>query len=58
MFIWVLPIDKMIITQAFTMARWQIVVQKSEATDQNNNKEKKTTTKQKQKQKTEEGGGG
>ena len=33
--------DKMIITQTFTMARWQIVVKKSEATkqtkDQNNN---------------------
>ena len=35
----------MIITQTFTMARWQIVVKKSEATkqteDQNNNKTKK-----------------
>ena len=34
--------DKMILTQTFTMARWQIVVKKSEATkhtkDQNNNK--------------------
>ena len=34
----------MIITQTFTMARWQIVVKKSEATkqtkDQNNNKAK------------------
>ena len=27
-----LPIDKMIITQTFTMARWQIVVKPSEAT--------------------------
>ena len=44
-----LPIDEMIITQTFTMARWQIVVKKSEATkqtkDQNNNKNK--TNKQK-----------
>ena len=31
MLIWVLPIDKMIITQTFTMTRWQIVVKKSEA---------------------------
>ena len=44
--------DKMTITQTFTMARWQIGVKKSEATkqnkDQNNNKTKqnKTTTKQ------------
>ena len=43
--------DKMIITQTFTMARWQIVVKKSEATkqtkDQTNNKTKtKTETKQ------------
>ena len=41
--------NKMIITQTFTMARWQIVVKKSEATnqtkDQNNNE-----TKQHQKQ--------
>ena len=38
----------MIITQTFTMARWQIVVKKSEATkqikDQNNNKNKQTIT--------------
>ena len=38
-----LPIDKMIITYTFTMARWQIVVKMSEATkqtkDQNNNKQ-------------------
>ena len=32
--------DKMIITQTFTMARWQIVVKKSEATKQT----KATTT--------------
>ena len=45
---WVLPIDKMKITQIFTMARWQIVVKKSKATkqnkDQNNNKNRKSTT--------------
>ena len=39
-----LPMDKMIITQTFTTARWQIVVKKSEATnqtkDQNNYKTK------------------
>ena len=34
MLISVLPIDKMIITQTLTMARWQIVVKKSEATNQ------------------------
>ena len=32
----VLPIDKMIIIQTFTMARWQIVVKTSEATKQTN----------------------
>ena len=51
--------DKMIITQTFTMASWQIVVKKSEATkqikDQNNNKTKNKTNKT-NKQKT--GGGG
>ena len=52
--------DKMVITQTFTMARWQIVVKKSEAT---NKPKTKTTTKQKekqnkQKQKREGGGGG
>ena len=41
-----LPIDKMIITQTFTMARWQIVVKSSEATKQT--KTKMTTTKNKQ----------
>ena len=51
--------DKMVITQTFTMARWQIVVKKSEAT---NKPKTKTTTKQKakqnkQKQKREGGGG-
>ena len=35
--------DKMIITQTFTMARWQIVVKKSEATKQT--KATTTTTK-------------
>ena len=46
--------DKMIITQTFTMARWQIVVKKSEATKQTkdqkakqNNKNKNTTHTQK-----------
>ena len=34
MLILVLPIDKMIITQTFTMARWQIVVKMSDATNQ------------------------
>ena len=38
--------DEMIITQTFTMARWQIVVKKSEAT---NKPKTKTTTKQKAK---------
>ena len=37
----------MIITQTFTLARWQIVIKKSEATkqnkDQNKNKQKRTT---------------
>ena len=46
MLISVLPVDKMILTQTFTMAKWQIVVKKSEATnqtkDQNNNKNKQT----------------
>ena len=62
-----LPIDKMIITQTLTMARWQIVVRTSEATKQT--KTKMTTTKQtnkkqqqqqqqQQQQKTGGGGGG
>ena len=34
MLVCVLPIDTMIITQIFTMARWQIVVKTSEATKQ------------------------
>ena len=34
MLIGVLPIDKIIITYTFTMARWQIVVKMSEATKQ------------------------
>ena len=45
MLIWVLPIDKMIITQTFTMASWQIVVKMSEAT-----KPRKTKRQQKNKQ--------
>ena len=40
-----LPIDKMIITQTFTMARWQIVVKPSEATKPTKTK---MTTKNKQ----------
>ena len=53
--------DKVIITQTFMMARWQIVVKKSEAT---NKPKTKTTTKQKAKQnkqtkqKNGRGGGG
>ena len=58
MLISVLPIDKMIITQTFTMARWQIVVKKSEATNQNkhqnNNKNKQ---KQQQNKRGAQGGG-
>ena len=46
MLISVLPIDKMIITYTFIMARWKIVVKKSEATkqnkDQNSNRNKQT----------------
>ena len=65
MLISVLPIDIMIITQTFTMARWQIVVKKSEATkqnkDQNNNKKNKQTNKKQpqnnnKKQKTQQNG--
>ena len=41
-----LPVDKMIITQTFTMVRWQIGVKTSEATKQT--KTKMTTTKNKQ----------
>ena len=59
-----LPIDKMIITQTFTMARWQIVVKTSEATKPTKTKmttKNKQTTKQKTKTKTttkrEEGAG-
>ena len=40
-----LPTDKMIITQTFTMARWQIVVKTSEATKPTKTK---MTTKNKQ----------
>jgi len=49
MLISVLPIDKMIITQTFTMARWQIVAKTSEATKQTKTK---MTTKNKQTNKT------
>ena len=58
-----LPIDKMTNTQTFAMARWQIVVKRSEATkqtkDQNNNKIKQTnnptkTHKQQQQQQQNE----
>ena len=35
--------DKMIIIQTFTMARWQIVVKMSEATKQTKDQNKKTT---------------
>ena len=46
MLISVLPIDKMIITYTFIMARWKKIVKKSEATkqnkDQNSNRNKQT----------------
>ena len=35
--------DKMITTQTFTMARWQIVVKKSEATKQRPKQQQKQT---------------
>ena len=41
-----LPIDKMIITQTFTMARWQIVVKTSEATKPTKTKMTTKTNKQ------------
>ena len=60
-----LPIDKMVITQTFTMARWQIVVKTSEATKARKTKmttKNKQTNKQNKKQnnnnKTGGGGGG
>ena len=56
-----LLIDKMIITQTFTKARWQIVVKKSEATKQTkdqNKINKKTNKKTKQKQTNNKTGGG
>ena len=40
-----LPIDKMIITQTFTMARWQIVVKTSEAAKPTKTKITTTTKK-------------
>ena len=49
MLICVLPINNMIITQTFTIARWKIVVKRSEATKQNkgqNNNNDKQKTKQ------------
>ena len=55
MLIRVLPIDKMVITQTFTMARWQIVVKTSEATKPTKTKmTTTTTTKQETKQKTKQ----
>ena len=53
MLIRVLPIDKMVITQTFTMARWQIVVKTSEATKPTKTKMTTTTTTNK-KQKTKQ----
>ena len=53
MLISVLPINNMIITQTFTMARWQIVVEKSEATKQRPKQQQNKTNKQ---TKTGEGG--
>ena len=41
--------EKMIITQTFTMARWQIVVKKSEATKQNKDQNSNSNNKQKHK---------
>ena len=60
MLIGVLPIDKMIIIQTFTMARWQIVVKTSEATKQtkDQNDSKKQTKQNKNNNKTGGGGGG
>ena len=45
-----LPIDKMIITQTFTMARWQIVVERSEATKQRPKQQQQNKKQNKQKQ--------
>ena len=58
--------DNMIITQTFTMARWQFVVKKSEATnqtkdqnkDQNKNKTNKTKQTNKQNYTKQKTGGG
>ena len=62
---YLLPIDKMIITQILTMARWQIVVKTSEATKQRktkmttkNKQTNKQTTKQKQQQQNGRRGAG
>ena len=55
-----LPIDKMIITQTLTMARWQTAVKTSEATKQTKTKmtRKNPTNKQNKKQNNKTGGGG
>ena len=52
MLISVLPIDKMIITQTFTMARWQIVAKTSEATKETKTKMTTKTNKTRNKTKT------
>ena len=52
MLIWVLPIDKIIITQTFTMARWQIVFKTSEATKQRPKWHQKTNKQNKKQNKT------
>ena len=56
-----LPIDKIIIIQIYTMARWQILVKTSEATkqtkDQNDNKKQTNKQNKNNNNKTGEGGG-
>ena len=49
--------DKMIITQIFTMATWQTVAKKSEATKQPPPPQNKTKHTTKTKNKTKRGGG-
>ena len=49
MLIWVLHVDKMTSTQTFTMARWEIVVKKSNATRQTKD-QKQQQRKQKKKE--------
>ena len=54
-----LPIDKMIITQTFTMARWQIVAKPSEATKPRKTKmitKNKQASKQNKKQQQQQNG--